>query len=84
MHMTVSLDGASQETYEIYRVGGAFERVINNIKAINAYKKQYKSAVPILLWQFVAFGHNEHEIAKAKTLATRLGMHFLREIVVRE
>ncbi|MEB3312092.1 MAG: radical SAM protein [Snowella sp.] len=74
--ITCAIDGASQETYVRYRIGGNFERVIENIKIINQFKKQYKTDFPILLWQFVAFGHNEHEIQKARQLAQQLNMEF--------
>ena len=73
-HLNCSIDGASQETYSIYRRGGNFERVIENIKTINHYKQVYKSDFPILSWQYVVFGHNEHEILKAKALASTLNM----------
>ncbi len=75
-HIDCSIDGASQETYKQYRVGGNFDRVIENIKTINHYKKVYKSDFPLLLWQFVAFGHNEHEIQTARELAKELDMEF--------
>lgn len=72
--ITCSIDGASQETYSQYRIGGDFEKVIANIKKINAYKKQYKSVYPQLKYQFIIFGHNEKEIPKAKKLAKELDM----------
>lgn len=75
-HITCSLDGASQATYSIYRQGGNFERVIENIKIINHYKRLYKSKFPLLTWQFVVFGHNEHEIEAVKQLAKSLNMKF--------
>ena len=53
--MICSIDGASQETYSIYRRKGNFEKVIEHIKRINHYKNIYKSAYPILTWQFIAF-----------------------------
>ena len=74
--MTCSIDGASSETYKIYRVKGNFETVIENIRKINCLKQQYRSEYPQLTWQFVAFGHNEHEIPLAKKLANELGMKF--------
>ncbi len=74
--MNCSIDGASQEAYSIYRVRGDFEKVIGNIKKINAYKQKYRSDFPKLTWQFVAFGHNEHEIKSAKEMARQLGMKF--------
>ncbi|MFC1826295.1 radical SAM/SPASM domain-containing protein, partial [Thermodesulfobacteriota bacterium] len=72
-----SIDGASPETYKIYRVGGDFNRVIAAIQTINHYKKLYNSKHPILTWQFVVFGHNEHEIQSAKKMASDLGMEFV-------
>ena len=74
--MTCSIDGASPETYVKYRVGGDFDRVIANIRALNAFKLQYRSPYPALTWQFIVFGHNEHEIEKARALAKSLGMAF--------
>lgn len=41
-----------------------------------ANKERYGSELPRLRWQFVAFGHNQHEIAEAKRLAGELGMEF--------
>ena len=63
--ITCSIDGASQETYQMYRVGGDFHQVLANIDVINAHKKRLGRNTPILLWQFVVMGHNEHEIDKA-------------------
>jgi MoaA/NifB/PqqE/SkfB family radical SAM enzyme len=74
--LTCSIDGASPETYRIYRVRGDFNRVIRNIEAINTFKARYQSQLPHLIWQFVVFGHNEHEIPVAREMAARLGMQF--------
>lgn len=72
--VTVSIDGASQKTYQIYRVGGNYNKVINNVKKIIKYKKKYKSIFPFINWKFIVFGHNEHEIEKAKKEAKKLGV----------
>ena len=74
--MKVSIDGASQETYQIYRKGGEFKNVITNIQKINHYKKKYNTKFPKLKWQFIIFGHNEHELPLAKKMAHELGMAF--------
>ena len=73
-HLRVSIDGATPEIYKIYRVGGDFNKVINNIKKINYFKKKYNSEYPHLIWQFILFGHNEHEIELAKQKAKELNM----------
>jgi len=69
-----SLDGASEETYRIYRRRGSFGKVIENIRRINRYKAKHRTDLPLLVWQFVIFGHNEHEIPRAKALARELDM----------
>ena len=74
--ITVSIDGASSETYQKYRVGGDFERVIANVRKLNEYKKAYKSEYPRLRWQFIVFDHNVHELRAAQDMAKSLGMDF--------
>jgi hypothetical protein len=74
--LTCSIDGASPETYRIYRVRGDFQRVIDNIRTINAHKRAYATDLPQLTWQFVVFGHNEHELPLARKMADELGMKF--------
>lgn len=73
-HITVSIDGASEETYSIYRRNGNFNNVIENIKKINYFKELYNSDLPKLTYKFIVFGHNEHEILKAKEIANSLDM----------
>src|SRR5262249_47249745 len=56
--LTCSIDGASPETYGIYRVRGDFDAVIRNVETINAFKRHFRSQLPYLIWQFIVFGHN--------------------------
>lgn len=74
--ITCSIDGASDEAYRQYRVRGSLDTVLANVRKINAFKKQYNSPLPVLAWQFIIFGHNEHEVLEAKALAESLGMTF--------
>lgn len=78
--LNISIDGATNKTYKIYRQGGDHNRVIANIKLINHFKKKYKSKYPKLLWQFVIMGHNEHELLKAKKFSQQLGMRFYSKL----
>ncbi|MEX0785053.1 MAG: radical SAM protein [Dehalococcoidia bacterium] len=70
----VSLDGASQETYEQYRVKGNFEQVLDNVRKINEAKRKLGSATPRLIWEFHVFEHNHHEVELAKEMARELEM----------
>jgi len=78
--ITVAIDGATEDTYKIYRSGGNFNKVIKNIKKINYYKYKYNAINPELMWQFVIFGYNEHELPIAKKMAEDLGMRFYAKL----
>jgi len=78
--MTCSIDGACDETYNVYRVKGDFKTVIENVRKINFFKQKHQSEYPRLTWQFVVFGHNEHEIPAARKLAGELGMNFYSKL----
>ena len=72
-----AIDGVTQKTYRRYRVGGDLRKVIRNIEKINAIKERYQSSKPRLLFQFVLFDHNEHEMDGAALLARMLHMDML-------
>ena len=74
--LTCSIDGASEETYSIYRVRGKFANVIDNIRKLNELKQRYRSPFPQLVWKFIVFGHNEHELPVAREMARELDMEF--------
>lgn len=75
-YLNISIDGACQETYSKYRVHGNIEKVFSNIEQLNYYKKLYGSDYPKLSWQFIIFGHNEHELPKVKELCKKYKMAF--------
>lgn len=77
-HLTVSLDGVTQEVYGRYRVGGDLELVLRNVREIVEAKRRLGSATPFVEWQFIVFPHNEHEMAAARELAPALGVDELR------
>jgi len=61
------LDGASQETANIYRIGTNFNEILEVM--IMGVKKK----IPII-WQFILFEHNEHEHELAKSLCNKNGI----------
>ncbi len=71
----VSLDGATVETYEKYRVGGDFNLVMDNLKYLVQKRKELKKDT-IIVWNFLVFKHNEHEVKKARKMAEDLGVTF--------
>ena len=72
--MSISIDGASQESYSQYRIGGNFDRVISNIRRLQELKQSKGQTLPVLQWQYVINEYNELEVGKAKSLAQELGI----------
>jgi MoaA/NifB/PqqE/SkfB family radical SAM enzyme len=72
--LSVSIDGATQDTYEKYRIGGNIEKAFLNIRQFVQAKKQAKSETPLIKWSFLINKHNEHQIAMAKQKAKELGV----------
>jgi MoaA/NifB/PqqE/SkfB family radical SAM enzyme len=65
----VSLDGATEESYQRYRVGGSFQKVLNALKALNRARTQAQSIYPFVELQCIVFEHNEHEVQAIYDLA---------------
>ena len=72
--LIISIDGTTQEVYEVYRVGGQLERVLDNIKLLVQKKKELGSRTPYLEWQFIVMRQNEHQVAEARLMARELGV----------
>jgi MoaA/NifB/PqqE/SkfB family radical SAM enzyme len=65
----ISIDGISDETYKKYRIGGVLNKVLSGTKELVKQKKLAKSSTPHIVWQFIVFGHNEHELEDVKKMA---------------
>lgn len=70
--LTVSLDGATEQTYRHYRNKGSLHSVLNNISILVKEKKKSKRRHPEISIQFIVMEHNEHEIEKIKKIAADL------------
>lgn len=70
----ISIDGASQETYENYRIEGSLAKVKEGTKNLVEAKKIRKSNLPVITFQFLVSKQNEHEIEQMKMLKTEMGV----------
>lgn len=68
----ISLDGTDQESYQQYRIGGDFNRVLQGIVNLVQIKKEIKSRIPFVILQFIAMSHNENQINEVKALGKKL------------
>jgi len=73
-YMTLSIDGATQSTYEKFRRKGDIEAVFRNIRSLIETRTRMGKRTPLVSWQYLAFEHNEHEIEDAIKVAQQLGI----------
>lgn len=72
--LVLSIDGLEQATYERYRVGGDFATVVANLNTLVRRRRERGLAKPRIVWQFLAFKHNEHEADRVREFALGLGV----------
>jgi MoaA/NifB/PqqE/SkfB family radical SAM enzyme len=73
--LIISIDGIDQETYSKYRIGGSIDKVIKGTQALVEAKKNLKSKTPHIIWQFIVFRHNEHQLEDIKKSTIKLKKH---------
>jgi len=74
-YLTASVDGADQQSYEVYRRGGKFDLVMENLRTFVRLKREMGSELPRLCWQYLIFAHNEDRVEDARRLSQELGLN---------
>lgn len=74
-YIYVSIDGFSQETYQIHRVGGNIELVKKNLERLVEARDRLGLRTSIT-YQFLVFSFNEHEVPAARAYCDDLGINF--------
>jgi len=76
-----SVDGASQETYGAYRVGGDFDRVLRNLAGLVRARGRLGMTTPQVRYKMILSRVNQHEVETARQLAASAGAEFeLQEV----
>ncbi len=70
----LSIDGASQEVYARFRRGGDLALCLENTRRLLAARERQGSNVPYVLWRFLTFEHNLHEVDEAIRIAADVGV----------
>ncbi|MCL2596189.1 MAG: radical SAM protein [Paludibacter sp.] len=68
----ISIDGATQESYEQYRIGGSLERAIEGVKFIQNWKKKLHSRTPLVEIQCLLLSTTEQQIFEMQQLTKTL------------
>ena len=74
--VTFSIDGATPESYIVYRKRGDFEKAIRNLRAAVDEKRRGGRDVPFINWRYILFTHNDsdEEMQRARDLAADIGV----------
>lgn len=70
-YLVCAIDGVSQESYEVYRVGGRVEDALAGLRLVCAARDNAKSKLHVE-WQYLVHAGNLHEIGIARKLAAEL------------
>ena len=74
--LIISLDGLSEETYSLYRKGGEFQKVIQNINLLVNAKKLLGKKYPLLYFQLVRHKGNDSDVPLFGRACRRLGADY--------
>jgi MoaA/NifB/PqqE/SkfB family radical SAM enzyme len=70
-------DGTDQDVYVQYRRRGHFEQFLEKLHLLLDLKRELGSERPRVLWQFLVFKHNEHQLPEARAMAAELGVELV-------
>ena len=68
----LSIDGTTQEVYEKYRRGGKLDLVIKASRYLLEARALSAKKYPKIVFQFLVFKHNEHQIDDIKKMARKM------------
>ena len=74
--LIVSCDGCNQNTYEKYRYGGNFKKVLDNMRLLLEVQRQLKSKKPYIEWQYLLTSKNENFVREARFISKKIGIKF--------
>jgi len=70
----LSIDGATQATYGKFRRGGDLDLCLDNVRRVLEARRRLGTGPPFVLWRYLTFEHNLHEVEPAMALARELGV----------
>ncbi len=77
-NLVCSIDGFTQQVYEIHRVGGNIELIKKNLETL-AKTRDRLGAKTQIVYKMLIFAHNEHEISMAQHYCNSIGVGFTCE-----
>lgn len=72
-NLVVAIDGATQETYGKYRVGGDLQKIFRCLEMLKQAKESLGSTTPKVNVRTVVTKNNEHELPEIERIASQYG-----------
>jgi len=74
--ITFSVDGPDQKTYERYRCGGDFSRVLSMMEAFVEERNETGREVPYINWRYILFHWNDsrRQMNRTRRIAEKIGI----------
>lgn len=73
-HLTVCVDGITQEVYARTRVGGRIDLVMDNLRRLLQLRREMGHRMPRVEVQYIKFQHNLTQVEEARRLCAELGV----------
>lgn len=73
-HLTVCVDGLTQDKYARTRIGGRIDLVLSNLKRLCQIRRELGRSHPKVEVQYVKFLHNVNELEAARALVREIGV----------
>ncbi len=70
----ISIDGATQETYQSYRIDGKLSKVLEGTKNLVEAKRKLNSQTPHIIFQMLVVKPNEHEVEEVRRIGKEIGV----------
>ncbi len=72
--ITVSVDGATEETYQRYRRRGKLETVLRNLRYLLEARRACRASTPLITVRLLVNRYNEHEIQMLRQMVLSMGV----------
>ncbi len=72
--LIISIDGATQHSYEQYRIGGELNKVIEGTKNVLKWRQKLNSKTPLVVFQFLVVKPNQNELEAIQKIADEIGV----------
>ncbi|MFQ5805849.1 MAG: radical SAM/SPASM domain-containing protein [Phycisphaerae bacterium] len=71
--LVASIDGVTQDVYARYREGGSCRQALKNLAEFVNIRHARAATSPKIIWRYLCFPHNLHQIEEAARLAREIG-----------